>query len=192
MKGPGGNSGRRSESYLEGLKCAINEANTLVEALLNFSRLDQRDVCIETIDIGVLVRHLVNSLFLPSHIHIVMKDEWPAINTEWVLLRQIFQNLIDNGIKYNNSSKKQIELGWLPLEEGGYEFFVRDNGIGIKPIHHEQIFRIFDRLHSKEEYNGTGIGLAIVKKAVDKLGGTIRIESKPEERSTFFIKLSEA
>jgi len=175
--------------YLEGLKCAVNEADTLVEALLNFSRMDQRDVYRETIDIGVFLRQLIKSLFLPSHIRIVVKDDWPAINVEGVLLRQIFQNLIDNGIKYNKSSKKQIELGWHALENGHNEFFVRDNGIGIHPMHHEQIFRIFNRLHVKEEYDGSGIGLAIVKKAVDKLGGSIRIESKPEEGSTFFIKL---
>ena len=175
--------------YLEGLKCAVNEANTMVEALLNFSRMDQRDVYRERIDIGVFLKQLIKSFFLPLHVRIVMKDDWPTINAEDVLLRQIFQNLIDNGIKYNNSSQKCIELGWQPLEEGRNEYFVRDNGIGIQAMHHEQIFRIFERLHNKEEYDGSGIGLAIVKKAVDKLGGSIRIESKPEEGSTFFIKL---
>jgi light-regulated signal transduction histidine kinase (bacteriophytochrome) len=75
------------------------------------------------------------------------------------------------------------------LEEGRCEVFVRDNGIGIEPRHHDQIFRVFQRLHTTREYEGTGLGLAIVKKASSKLHATVRIESKAGEGSTFFVAL---
>jgi light-regulated signal transduction histidine kinase (bacteriophytochrome) len=115
----------------------------------------------------------------------------------------IFQNLVTNAVKFNTYPHKCVELGWqpapLPCSDGGgaggggvqaYEFFVRDNGIGIDPRYHERIFRVFERLHTKEEYEGTGVGLAIVKKAASKLGGSVRVESKPGEGSTFFVTLS--
>jgi signal transduction histidine kinase len=114
---------------------------------------------------------------------------WPTIQTEAVLLRQIFQNLILNGIKFNQSSPKVIELGWLPAGEDKFDLVVRDNGIGIAERHQEQIFRVFQRLHTSQEYEGTGIGLAIVEKAAKKLGGLVRIESSSGQGSTFFITL---
>jgi chemotaxis family two-component system sensor kinase Cph1 len=101
----------------------------------------------------------------------------------------IFQNLIKNAIKFNRSPRKRIEIGWLPVDDARYEVFVRDNGIGIEPRYHEQIFRVFQRLHTREEYGGTGLGLAIVRKAVGKLRGSLRLESKLGEGSTFFVAL---
>jgi signal transduction histidine kinase len=125
-----------------------------------------------------------------------MADDWPTIVVEPVLLGRILQNLIGNAVKFNTSPHKRVELGWRPVARseaghsaGGYEFFVRDNGIGIAPRYHEQIFRMFERLHTSEEYEGTGIGLAIVKKAASKLGGSVRVESKVGEGSTFFVTL---
>jgi len=138
---------------------------------------------------GAFLRQVIDAFSLPPDIDIVIMENWPAIDTESVIIRQIFQNLIDNAIKFNNSSRKRIEIGWRPLGHQHYEFFVRDNGIGIEPRYHEQIFRVFERLHTKEGYEGTGIGLAIVDKAARKMGGGVRVESKPGEGSTFFVTL---
>jgi light-regulated signal transduction histidine kinase (bacteriophytochrome) len=105
---------------------------------------------------------------------------------------QIFQNLINNAVKFNNAGHKHVEIGWQRADNGQAELFVRDNGIGIDPRHHERIFRVFQRLHTSEEYQGTGVGLAIVKKASSKLHGSVRLESQVGEGSTFYVSFPEA
>ena len=194
------------KAYLDGLACAVQEAEELVEDLLELSRVGRHSVPTEMIGIGAFLRELVASLDLTANAEILIASDWPTIYVEPVLLRQIFQNLIDNAIKFNDAPLKRVELGWRPTPSlssdgdgegaGGegrrvYEFFVRDNGIGIDPRYHEQIFGVFERLHAREEYEGTGIGLAIVKKAASKLGGSVRVESKLDEGSTFFVALPE-
>ena len=184
--------------YLDGLGRAVQEAEELVEDLLELSRVGRRGIPIETVDVGAFLRKLLAILSLPADVEIVMADDWPTMEVEPVLLGQIFQNLIGNAVKFNTSPHKRVELGWRPatpdltgfpkpVRSQWYEFSVRDNGIGIDPRYHEQIFRVFERLHTKEEYEGTGVGLAIVKKAASKLGGSVRVESIPGEGSTFFV-----
>jgi light-regulated signal transduction histidine kinase (bacteriophytochrome) len=140
----------------------------------------------ERVNIGDLLQQLSVSLNLSPDVEIVMASEWPTIEADPTLLRQLFQDLIRNGIKFNHSPRKRIEIGWHPLREEAYELFVRDNGIGIEPRYHGKIFGVFQRLHTREEYEGTGLGLAIVKKAAGKLHGSVRVESKPGEGSTFY------
>jgi light-regulated signal transduction histidine kinase (bacteriophytochrome) len=188
------------QMYLDGLGRAVQEAEELVDDLLELSRIGRRHVTVEEIDVGAFLREQIATLGLSTGVEIIMPDEWPTMNIEMVLFGQIFQNLITNGIKFNDSANKRLELGWRQVEQvdplnwdvpagEGYEFFVRDNGIGIEPRYHAQIFRVFERLHTKEEYEGTGIGLAIVKKAVSKLGGSVRVESQLGEGSTFFVTI---
>jgi signal transduction histidine kinase len=181
--------GNEQKSYLDALDHAVEEANRLIQDLLELSRLGQQSIQIEMIEVGAFLRSLITSLDLPAEAEIVMRNDWPTLNTKPVLFRQIVQNLIENAIKFNESSPKRIELGWQSLAEDHYEFFVRDNGIGINSRHHEKIFHVFNRLHTKEEFEGTGIGLALVKKAVGKLGGSVRVESQPGKGSTFFVSL---
>jgi PAS domain S-box-containing protein len=177
------------KTYIEGLKRAVRQGEILVEDMLEYSRVGRKEVPPEPIDIGVFLQELVATLALSPDVEVVMGDSWPTIKTDPTLLTQIFQDLIRNGVKFNHAQRKRIELGWLPGDDGGYQLFVRDNGIGIDPRHQEQIFRMFHRLHTRKEYGGTGLGLAIVKKAVGRLHGAIRVESTSGEGSTFFISL---
>jgi PAS domain S-box-containing protein len=175
--------------YLDGMSRAVKQAEELVEDLLEFSRVGRQDTTLTEVNLGAFLRELIDSFSLPADVEVRIEKEWPTISVGLVLLRQIFQNLILNGIKFNHSSPKILELGWRPAEEDKYEVFIRDNGIGIDPRYHDQIFRIFQRLHTNREFEGTGIGLAIVKKAASKLQGSIRLESKLGEGSTFFVTL---
>jgi PAS domain S-box-containing protein len=177
-------------TYLDGLNHAVRQGEELVEDLLEFSRVGAISNPIETIQTGTFIKDLVESLNLTENIEVVVgNDNWPSIDAEPTLLRQILLNLISNAIKFNDSTHKRVEIGWLPVGEDRYEVFVRDNGIGIEDRHHEQIFRVFQRLHTSKEYEGTGLGLAIVKKAASKLHGSVRIESKAGGGSTFFVAL---
>ena len=106
------------------------------------------------------------------------------------LLAQILKNLVENAVKFNNNAAKKVDIGWhQPARDGYIEIFVHDNGIGIAPRYQQQIFDIFQRLHTDREYKGTGIGLSIVRKAALSLGGDVRVESVAGEGSTFYVKI---
>jgi len=177
------------KTYFDGLKRAVLQGEELVEDLLELSQVGKKSDLSETIDIGAFLLEVIASLGLSPDVEIVMGNDWPTIDTDATLLRQIFQNLIKNAVKFNHSPRKRIEIGWRLVGEKHYELFVRDNGIGIEPRYHEQIFRVFHRLHTRKEYPGTGLGLAIVKKATSKLHGSVRLESEFGEGSTFFVAL---
>jgi PAS domain S-box-containing protein len=177
------------QEYLAGLAEAVDQAEQLVEDLLSLSRVERRECKEQSLDLGVYLQDLIIALQLPFDVEIILGTDWPIVSADATLIRQIFQNLILNAVKFNESSPKCIELGCSHPEEELTELFVRDNGIGIDPRHQEQIFRVFQRLHDSAEYVGTGIGLAIVKKAVSKLGGSIEVQSQVGKGSTFLVKL---
>lgn len=177
------------QMYLDGLALAVRQSEAFINDLLELSRISRYEAIIENVNIGNFVKELIASLDLPSDVEIVMADDWPAVNTEPVLLRQIFLNLINNAVKFNRSLHKLIELDWHLAGNEHYEFLIRDNGIGIEPRFFEQIFRPFQRLHTAKEFEGTGIGLAIVNKATSRLNGAVRIESTPGKGSTVFVTI---
>jgi signal transduction histidine kinase len=119
---------------------------------------------------------------------IVTHEHLPVVQGDSVLLTQVFQNLIGNAIKFHGPEPPRVEVA-AKRRNGEWVFSVRDNGIGIDPKHSERIFEIFQRLHTRQEYGGTGIGLAICKRIVERHGGRIWVKSTPQKGSSFFFTL---
>ncbi len=179
------------EMYLNNLVDTVKQSEVLLDEVLVLSSIGKNQLMIERVDLGLFLQELTNSFRLPSEVKIVINDDFPAIDADHTILRQIFQNMIFNSIKYNNSTEKCIEIGWELLDTENLVFFVRDNGIGIESRFFDRIFLPFQRLHSNEEYEGTGMGLAIVQKSVNRLGWSIRVESILRKGSTFIMTIPE-
>ena len=188
-----GSLGDEQKAYLDGLKIAADQGQHLIEDLLAYSRIGRTAAEAERIDMPAMINEVKSYLNLPSDIDLTVQKDWPAIEADSMLLSQILKNLVTNAVKFNHSASKQVDIGWRQTDQNGFiELYVRDNGVGIDPRYQQQIFGIFQRLHTAKEYEGTGIGLAIVKKTAQEMGGTVRVESTPGEGSTFYVEIPSA
>ncbi|MFB2839612.1 ATP-binding protein [Floridanema evergladense] len=191
-------------SKLETLVRLTQRMEDLIDSLLHFSRLGRVALAWQETDLNDLVRSVIDvlKLSLPmSNIEIRIPRPLPRIKCDRIQISEVFSNLLSNAIKYNDRTEKWIEIGFLDFEnhfrnntedasEVTITLYVRDNGIGIREYHHENIFRIFKRLHGPKKYGGgTGAGLTIAKKIVERHGGKIWVESTFGEGSTFYFTL---
>ncbi len=162
----------------------------LINDLLNYSRVGTRGKAFELSDCAaVLERALANlETAIEESGAVVTLDPLPTVMGDDVQLAQLFQNLIDNAIKFRSDKPPEVHIG-VERADSGWLFSVRDNGIGIDPQYAERIFVIFQRLYSRREYPGTGAGLAICKKIVERHGGRIWVESERGKGSTFYFTL---
>ena len=171
---------------------SCGQMDHLIDDLLNYTRIEHRPVRHEAVDLRLLVTQIVESLVeqraVPGAV-ITVGNNLPVVHGDKTLISQIFINLLDNALTYRRPDvPPQLAVDYTS-SAGSYVISVADNGIGIAAKHYEKIFTIFQRLHSDDEYTGTGIGLAIVKKSVDLMNGQIWVESKVGEGSTFYVRL---
>ncbi len=167
---------------------------TLIENLLQVSRVETRAREPVPTDPEAVVYASVRSLdeAVRGAGATVTVGELPAVMADPAQLEQVFANLIGNAVKYRHPDRAPVIAISAERMDGMVEFAVRDNGIGIEPEYFDRIFEMFRRLHTHHPYEGTGIGLAVVKRIVDRHGGTVRVESTPGEGSTFFFTLPAA
>ena len=169
---------------------AAARMQTLIDNLLAYSRVGQRGKKFKPTDCeAVFCRTLKNlGAAVEESGASVKHDPLPTVMADDTQLDQLFQNLIGNAIKYRGKDAPCVEVKAEP-RGSEWVFAVRDNGIGIEPRYHNRVFEMFQRLHVREEYSGTGIGLAICKKIVEHHGGRIWVDSIPGEGSTFCFTL---
>jgi light-regulated signal transduction histidine kinase (bacteriophytochrome) len=165
---------------------------SLIRDLLSYSRVDARSrpfaptLFVDVVNDAIV---LLDSSIQDSRGQVTF-GELPTIMGDRSQLVQLLQNLIGNGLKYHSDKRPHIHIS---VERSGMEwiFSVHDNGIGIDAKHYEQIFEIFKRLHDQSEYPGTGIGLAVCRRVVDRHGGKIWVKSEPGNGSTFYFTIPE-
>lgn len=163
----------------------------LIEGLLSYSRITRRGGEFRQINLNDVFSTALSNLAVAireSHAD-VSKEELPTIRGDETQLVQLFQNLIGNAIKYRKKDVPPRVNVRAKREKINYVFSIEDNGIGIDPAYFERIFQIFQRLHSREEYSGTGIGLALCKRIVERHRGRIWVESVPGRGSTFVFMI---
>ena len=180
-----------AEQYIHFAVDGANRMKKLIMDLLEYSRVGSNKENFEVIDTNGLLNEIVNvfSNRIDEMKAIVTIDELPDVKANKTQLFQLFQNLIGNALKYHSGESPQIYIKGKE-EEGYFLFSVMDNGIGMKPVFFEKIFILFQRLHHKNEYSGTGIGLTICKKIVDRHNGKIWVESEPGKGSCFYFTIS--
>jgi PAS domain S-box-containing protein len=163
----------------------------LIDDLLTLSRLDKHEIKTTVIDMQSMVNAVINELISnqdKEHIEIILGD-LPSCEADPSMIHQIWINLISNAIKF--TSKKEapkIEIGFLNSNHENV-YTIKDNGVGFNEKYSERLFRVFQRLHSEKEFEGTGVGLAIVKRTIHRLGGKVWAESKMNEGATFYFSI---
>jgi light-regulated signal transduction histidine kinase (bacteriophytochrome) len=159
--------------------------------LLEFSRVGRMEDKLETVDLNEVVEE-VQILFskkIKEKLATILVDPLPVIHSYKSPMRQVFQNLISNALKYDREGiPSQIKIKVTELKTH-WQFAVTDNGIGIDKEYFDKIFIIFQRLHNKDEYSGTGMGLAVTKKIIENLGGKIWVESEEGKGCTFYFTI---
>lgn len=176
----------RANEYIDYAVDGAKRMQQLIDDLLAYSRVGSSGAAFRPLDVGQTLDRVLIALkgsIEESHAE-VTRDEMPVIFADPTLLAQVFQNLIGNAIKFRSSAPPSIHVG-ATREKNAWLFTVRDNGIGMEQKYADRIFVIFKRLHTRDKYPGTGIGLAICKRIVEQHGGSIWVESELGRGATF-------
>ena len=179
-----------ADKFIDYVTTGCSRMEALIEGLLKFSRVDTQtgdETSIWIQDVLELIKKDF-TIKIKETFTLITWDDMPTIYADPSQIRTIFQNIVGNAIKYNQSRPPKIHIR-AEKEDEFWKFYVQDNGIGIDEQYHDKIFVIFKRLHSREEFNGTGIGLSICKKIIERYGGEITFKSKLNEGSTFIFTL---
>ena len=181
-----------ADDFIQYAVDGANRMKQLIDGLLTYSQVGSRSKVCKPTDCSLIVDQVLSSLrvALDESGAAISRDPLPTVMAHSVQLAELFQNLPGNAIKFRGQEPLRVHIS-AERKENAWLFSVRDNGIGIDPRHAERIFVIFQRLHTKEEYPGTGIGLAICKRIVERHGGSIWVESAPGKGATFYFTIPE-
>jgi light-regulated signal transduction histidine kinase (bacteriophytochrome) len=180
----------QADEYLDYITDSAERMQTLIKDLLAYCRAGKNEQTWISVDLKDVINNVLRDLeasIQESKARIKI-ERLPTVQANPREINQLFQNLIGNGIKFRGKDTPRIEIN-AQSQQQQWLISVKDNGIGIESQYQDKIFQIFQRLHSLEEYPGTGVGLAICQKIVERHGGSIWVESQPNRGSTFYFTL---
>lgn len=180
----------RANQYIELAVSGGLRMRDLINALLEYSRIGRHNQPLVPVDLNALLDEVVQDLrqSIQESQAKITRDSLPTVVYEPVLLRQVLQNLLSNGLKFRGPAAPVIHVG-AQRGQTGWEISITDNGVGIDPAYHQQVFRVFQRLHGRDDYPGAGIGLSVVKKIIEQYGGEVWLTSAVGEGSVFFFTI---
>ncbi|MBK0402006.1 CHASE3 domain-containing protein [Adhaeribacter sp. BT258] len=172
------------QEYLMMMRVRVHRMENLINGILDLARIGRTKRMDELVDVRQLVLDIIDSISIPKNFSIVIPEKMPHIYTVRIYLEQVFSNLISNAIKYNDKPEGNLTITCQESNQF-YSFSFTDNGPGIDPEYHDRIFVIFQTLQERDAMESTGVGLAIVKKIIERQGGTISVDSEPGDGATF-------
>ncbi|MFL7793528.1 MAG: ATP-binding protein [Anaerolineae bacterium] len=192
-----GNLDATSSHYLETITQSTEQMGRLIDDLLTLSRAGRTEMQTRRVVLDEMIRKVQGEFESEEKDrHITWEiDPLPDVEADPILLRQVWANLLSNAVKFTAPrAKARIEVGALPIDaESNYvTLFVRDNGVGFDPQYTHKLFGVFQRLHREEDFKGTGIGLATVRRIIERHGGQVWAESEPDHGATFYLTLRKA
>jgi two-component system sensor kinase FixL len=178
--------GPEAKEQMDLLQSRVARMHNLIEGVLQYSRVGRIKEDMIEVDLDKLIPVILDAIAPPQHISINVESHLPTVTCEKTRITQVFQNLLTNAVKFMDKPKGEIQIGCV--DDGEFwKFNVTDNGPGIEEKHFERIFRIFQTLAPRDEFESTGVGLTLVKKIVEMYGGRVWVESVVGQGSTFFF-----
>jgi two-component system CheB/CheR fusion protein len=184
----------QSRDFLQRIGTSANRLDELVRDSLSYAKIIREELPLGPVDICELLRGILHTYpnLQPSEAEIIIDCDQAVVVGNRSGLVQCFSNLLGNAVKFTNPGVKPWVRVWVEPRDGRLRIWVEDRGIGIPQDSQERIFGMFQRLHRSEEYPGTGVGLALVRKVVQRMGGTMGLESAPGQGSKFWVELPKA
>ncbi len=178
--------GDDAKEQLDLLQNRVGRMHNLIDGVLQYSRVGRIKEDMIAVDLNELIPSIIDGIAPPEHIQIVVQPGLPVIECERTRIIQVFQNLLGNAIKFMNKPAGEVKVACV--EDGEFwRFSVSDNGPGIEARYFDRIFRLFQTLSPRDEFESTGVGLAVVKKIIEMYGGRIWVESEFGKGSTFLF-----
>lgn len=176
-------AGKQQVMLLQG---RAERMSRLVDGILRYSEVGRLSQQKTEVNLNELVKEAIRQLNPPESISITVENELPVVMCEKAAMMQVFQNLLSNAVKFMDKPNGEVRIG-CSVQDGHWKFSVKDNGPGIDQKYHTKIFKIFQTLLARDDFESTGIGLSVVKKTVELYGGSIWVESAPGQGSTFYF-----
>ncbi len=174
------------QELLRLLDTRVKRMHSLIEGILQYSRLGRIREELVDVNLQESLPAIIDMLSPPAHIRVTIETCLPTVHAERTRIEQVFQNLLSNAIKYMDKPRGEIKVGCR--EEGDYwKFWVGDNGPGIDQKYHDKIFKIFQTLNARDDYESTGVGLTLIKKIIEMYGGKVWLESTVGQGATFYF-----